>query len=206
MLDQKSGPLAKFGKKYLAKSFIMKEGEAPDHLYMLIDGEVNIIKDNKIVAQIKADPKAKPLFFGTMAYFLNTKRTATVEANTDCRTIAIPCKSLEKIIRSSPDMALNLLAQMSQDIDRVNRQLTDDKDKSGKLISTMKKQSSELVHLIELVAKNIKKWEVATLAQYAKENAYFDGKSRKYDEKNMDDYLRQLLVDERKRKFRESKS
>lgn len=202
MLDQKSGPLLKFLKKFRAGEILMREGDAPEHLFMVFDGTVDILKGDKVLARISADPNSKPLFFGTMAYFLNTKRTATVEANTECKTFAIPCASLEKVIRSSPDMALNLLAQMSTDLDRVNRQVTENQEKADKLISRLKKQSSDLVYLLELVSHDLRRWELSTLAQYAKENAYHSSAPPDMEELKLDDYLRKLVVEEKKIAFR----
>lgn len=191
MLDRKS--LEKYQKSFKEGESLMREGEDPSHIVILLQGEITIWKGPKVVARIKVAAGEKPLFFGTMAYFMDTKRTASIVALSDCRTVEIPCSSLDTVIRSSPELAINMLRQMSQDIDRTNQQITELAKKDDIQIGRLRKDISELTKLVSLVATDTKQWQIIKLADFAKTNYFSNDSLCKFDTVIMDEYLRKLV-------------
>ena len=94
---------------------IIKEGEIGDTLYLLIDGKVDVIKttiykDEFICATLDS---TKHCIFGEMALLDEDKRSATVKAKTDCKTVSINKDNFEKFIDSYPKAGIELLKLMS---------------------------------------------------------------------------------------------
>ncbi|MBQ9520704.1 MAG: cyclic nucleotide-binding domain-containing protein [Acholeplasmatales bacterium] len=94
---------------------IITEGEKGNVMYILIDGVVDVIKttiykDEFICATLDS---TKHCIFGEMALLDEDKRSATVKAKTDCKTVSINKDNFEKFIDSYPKAGIELLKLMS---------------------------------------------------------------------------------------------
>lgn len=99
---------------------IINEGDVDSKMYILINGEVDIIKttifgDKFVCATLKDNMHA---IFGEMALIDNDKRSATVIAKTDCDTLSIDNESFNKYCDLYPSSAVKLLKLMNLNLIR----------------------------------------------------------------------------------------
>jgi len=89
-------------KKYLVSfdtgRIMFLEGEDSQDLYVLVSGELDILKGNKKIREITE----KGALFGEMSFLLGTKRTATVKARSDVRAIRIPKEEVANFLQEFP--------------------------------------------------------------------------------------------------------
>ena len=76
-------------------------------MYLLLEGEVNLIAANRLIAVVKAGE-----IFGEMAAISDSPRTATAVAKGPCRLIAMDDKGFHAALKAMPDFALTLLGMM----------------------------------------------------------------------------------------------
>jgi CRP-like cAMP-binding protein len=78
---------------YLQKQIIAREGDDANCIIFIKEGEVNCVKNNKIIRTLH-----KHDYFGERSIFVEGKRSLDVIANTNCICYAISFTSLEKIL------------------------------------------------------------------------------------------------------------
>jgi CRP-like cAMP-binding protein len=78
---------------YLEKQIIAREGDDANCIIFIKEGEVNCVKNNKIIRTLH-----KHDYFGERSIFVEGKRSLDVIANTNCICYAISFTSLEKIL------------------------------------------------------------------------------------------------------------
>lgn len=137
-----------FKKKVEKGSYIIKEGDDGDLLYVIDEGEVEIYKTKKIEEtedavdeenkkEILTLLKSKDVF-GELALLYNSKRAATAEALTDCSLWALDRESFNYIIKDT--VAKN--RQMYEDILRQVNVLKDmDPYERSKLADCLKSKN-----------------------------------------------------------------
>jgi CRP/FNR family cyclic AMP-dependent transcriptional regulator len=76
-------------------------------MYLLLEGEVNLIAQNRLIAVVKAGE-----IFGEMATISDAPRAATAVAKTPCRLISMDDKGFHAALKAKPDFALTLLGMM----------------------------------------------------------------------------------------------
>ncbi len=86
---------------YAAGSMIVREGEFGDCMYVLVDGEVRVTREEHFVARFKPVE-----FFGEMALFDSEKRFATVTAATRVRLLRLERHDLFQLIDEQPGLAI----------------------------------------------------------------------------------------------------
>jgi CRP-like cAMP-binding protein len=98
-------------------------------MYLLLEGEVNLIAANKLIAVVKGGE-----IFGEMAAISDSPRTATAVAKGPCRLISMDDKGFHAALKAKPDFALTLLGMM---INRLRAMLA----RAGNALSEAKKES-----------------------------------------------------------------
>ncbi len=91
-------------KKYLthfnAGQIMFLEADASQDLYILVSGELDVLKGQKKISEIREHGA----LFGEMSFFLESRRTATVRARTDVEAIVIPPDRINAVLRDSPEV------------------------------------------------------------------------------------------------------
>ncbi len=82
---------------------IIKQGQDDKTFYILINGAVDIIKDNEKVAELKSGD-----YFGEVALLANTTRTATVKATEPSMLLAIDSDSFWEILLENIELGMFL--------------------------------------------------------------------------------------------------
>ena len=96
-------------KKIKAGEIIFSEGESGEFMYGLIEGEIEVIVNEKVIELI-----APGDVFGIGALVnLNQKRASTTKAKTDCTLILINREKFLFLIQETPVFALEVMRSYS---------------------------------------------------------------------------------------------
>ncbi|MBQ7535765.1 MAG: cyclic nucleotide-binding domain-containing protein [Stomatobaculum sp.] len=94
---------------------ILTEGEFGDKMYMLWEGNVDVLKttlygEPYVAASLK---DSYHCFFGEMALIDRGERSASIRAKTDCRTLSIGHEDFQRFCREYPNVGIELLMSIS---------------------------------------------------------------------------------------------
>ena len=110
------------GKKYQENEIIIKQGEIGNSMYVIQEGQVEVIKESNgqeiQLAVLKAGE-----FFGEMAVFEKEVRSATVRALGSARILTIDQKNFLRRIHQDPSLAYRMIQTMSHRIREMNQEL-----------------------------------------------------------------------------------
>ena len=92
-------------------STIINEGEQGDELYIILEGEIDIIKrtmqnEKYVVTTLNANKGG--VYVGELALIDNDKRSATVEAKTNCECLVLNRDNFIKFGDEYPEIGLNI--------------------------------------------------------------------------------------------------
>ena len=97
---------------YPAGVDICREGEIGDSMFILAEGEVDVIVHANNQQEIHIDVVGVNNYFGEMALLGETTRTATIRARTPCQTLQISHTEFLPIAHSNPNLLRTLLRQI----------------------------------------------------------------------------------------------
>ncbi len=119
MLDEiiHNRDLDKHLKSYKRGQIILLEGDNSQDLYILVSGELEILRGNKKISEIGE----KGALFGDMSFLLRSKRTATVKAKTDVKALRIPKKEITSFLRKYPDVAREIAKLLAKRLDETSQ-------------------------------------------------------------------------------------
>ena len=92
---------------------IIQEGSGSEELYIILDGEADVLMNGKRVSRLGAND-----IIGEMGFFTLEKRIATVVASESCRLVSIHRKEFEALVQIEPRLGMKIL-------EGVVRQLSD---------------------------------------------------------------------------------
>ncbi|MHC5009338.1 MAG: Crp/Fnr family transcriptional regulator [Planctomycetota bacterium] len=102
---------ARFGvvHELTAREPIFEEGKASDALYLVLDGEVAIVKGNQVITTIGANHS-----FGELGLLLGRKRSAGAAAVTDARVLELSIGDLDRMQEEDPAWAARLYRVLAE--------------------------------------------------------------------------------------------
>ncbi len=100
------------GKEYKDGDVIFKENSIGREMYIILSGEIAIIKEKSGVETVLATLKEGD-FFGEMALFDSHPRSATTKALGNVEVLRIDRKNFFKKISRDPSLAFRMLEKMS---------------------------------------------------------------------------------------------
>jgi CRP-like cAMP-binding protein len=106
-------------RKIAAGTHLVTEGGTSGHLYVLMDGKLEVLKGEMAVANI-AEPGA---VLGEMSVLLGVPHTATVRACTD--TVVYEFEDAASLLKQHPELALLLARMLAQRLNAANTYLAD---------------------------------------------------------------------------------
>ncbi len=103
--------------QYAAGDTIFRAGDEGHCMYVVQDGELEVIAHDKVIDVVTAGG-----IFGEMALVDRSPRSATVVARTDCRLVAIDEAKFMQHVHRTPFFALQVMRIMT---DRLRKRLQD---------------------------------------------------------------------------------
>ena len=113
---------SELGKTFNDGEVIIREGDAGDFMYEILDGLVEVLQERE-GEEVRLAVLGKGEFFGEMAIFEREKRSATVRAHGQVRVLTVDKKILLRRISEDPSLALRILERMSHRIREMDHEL-----------------------------------------------------------------------------------
>ena len=104
---------------------VFREGETGDTLFLIVEGEVGVIKDCNADKEIELDSIGPGDYFGEMALFGDDRRSATSRVKKDARFLTLHKQELQEIVREYPQIALHVCRVLSVRIRRLHGKISD---------------------------------------------------------------------------------
>ena len=109
------------GKQYQDGDIIIKQGEVGDCMYVVQEGQVEILVEESD-REVLVATRGEGALLGEMAIFDREVRSATVRALGEVRALTVDKKNFMRRIHSDPTLALRIVETMSRRI----RELSDE--------------------------------------------------------------------------------
>jgi len=110
------------GKKYQENEIIVRQGEVGNSMYVIQEGQVEVIQESN-GKEIQLAVLKEGEFFGEMAVFEKEVRSATVRALGSARILTIDQKNFLRRIHQDPSLAYRMIQTMSHRIREMNQEL-----------------------------------------------------------------------------------
>jgi CRP-like cAMP-binding protein len=104
------------GKVYQDGEVIICEGEDGHCMFVIQEGEVEVIMDGDNDQEIRLGVRGEGEFFGEMAIFDRDVRSATVRALGVARVLTVDKKNFMRRVHEDPSLAFRLVETMSRRI------------------------------------------------------------------------------------------
>jgi hypothetical protein len=111
---------------YPPGKIVIREGDAGDTMYLVVDGEVSVLKaqggqDNG--NEIELDRIRTGDYFGEMALFEDTLRSATIRTEKETRLLVLDKADLKEIVREYPEIALHICTVLGGRLRKLHEKL-----------------------------------------------------------------------------------
>ncbi|HXT20629.1 MAG TPA: cyclic nucleotide-binding domain-containing protein [Thermoanaerobaculia bacterium] len=118
----KKGPTPQFTEEHPAGAYLFREGDLGTEMFILQDGQVEILKTvNGVDEQLAILDKGD--FFGEMSLLEDLPRTATARAVTDCKVIRINGATFDQMLRTKPEIAVRIMRKLSRRLRQTDQML-----------------------------------------------------------------------------------
>ena len=104
---------------------VFEEGAFGDTLFLVVEGEVGVIKGCDADKQIELDIIGTGDYFGEMALFGDDRRSATIRVKKDARFLTLSKQELREIVREFPQIALHVCRVLSIRIRHLHTKISD---------------------------------------------------------------------------------
>jgi HEAT repeat protein len=101
---------------YPKDAVVVREGESGDTMFLIISGEVSIIRNQDTEHETLIATTREDDYFGEMALFEDKPRSATVRTNTEAKLLVLGKLEFEEIMREFPQISINICRVFSQRI------------------------------------------------------------------------------------------
>jgi len=118
----KKGAAGQFVEEHPAGAFLFREGDLGTEMFILQEGQVEILKsvggvDEQLAVLDKGD------FFGEMSLLEDLPRTASARAVTDCKVIRINGATFDQMLRTKPEIAVRIMRKLSRRLRQTDQML-----------------------------------------------------------------------------------
>lgn len=112
----------KLGHLYQDGEIIIEQGTIGNCLYVIQEGTVEVLSQNG-GGEVKIAELGEKEFFGEMALFEKSVRSATVRAKGEAKVLTLDKKNFYKTIQNDPSLAFRLLEKMSNRLREINKKV-----------------------------------------------------------------------------------
>jgi CRP/FNR family transcriptional regulator, cyclic AMP receptor protein len=106
-------------RSFAAGNSIFNEGQPGDAMYLVLDGEVDLLINGLLVEQL-----GRGGVLGEMALLESAPRTASAVARTDCKLIVVDEKRFALMVQHTPDFALQIMRVMAGRLRTMDKRLS----------------------------------------------------------------------------------
>ena len=110
---------------FAAGEQVFREGERGDTLYLVLEGDVAVIKDCGAAKELELDHIGAGDYFGEMALFGDDRRSATIRVKEASRFLTLNKVELQEIVREYPQIALHVCRVLSMRIRHLHGKISD---------------------------------------------------------------------------------
>jgi CRP/FNR family transcriptional regulator, cyclic AMP receptor protein len=132
-------------RKYVANEPIVLQNEPSTGMYLLLSGEVKVLRRTPQGTQIEVATMSAGQTMGEISLLLGQPHAATVVAKTDIEASLLTPSRLEELRRDEPDLALHLFEilayTLAGHVMQMNRQLDEARKQVQKLEEQVNKQT-----------------------------------------------------------------
>ncbi len=93
---------------YTPGQSIFREGQPGDHMYVVLEGEVDLLINGQLVETL-----GEGGVLGEMALLDASPRTASAVARTACKVVPVTQKRFNLLVQHTPDFALQIMRVMA---------------------------------------------------------------------------------------------
>ena len=108
---------------YPVGEIIIKEGDAGDTLFLMIQGEVSVIKDWGEINEVEIDRMTDGEYFGEMALFEDTVRSVSIRTEKSSAFMVLHKQEFKEIVREYPQIALEICKVLSGRIRKLHQKI-----------------------------------------------------------------------------------
>ena len=108
--------------EYHDQDILFHVNDPSDSAYVIMSGEVEIIVETED-GMVPVVTRGKNELIGEMAVLTNSPRSATLRAKGPVRTLRISDDAFLKLLSESPDVALDVMRQLSQKLAESHQQV-----------------------------------------------------------------------------------
>ncbi|HEY5291047.1 MAG TPA: cyclic nucleotide-binding domain-containing protein [Burkholderiales bacterium] len=101
-----------------AGKYIFRMGDAAKAMYMIIEGEVDLMLDDTVVETAREGS-----FIGEMALIEDEPRSASARARSDCRVFPIDEARFQSLVKETPFFALQVMKTLAQRLRKMDARL-----------------------------------------------------------------------------------
>lgn len=114
---------ASFSVSFDAGEVIFEEGDLGTEMYVIQEGEVEIVKELQGEGERQLALLSHGDFFGEMSILEELPRTATARAVSDCKLLAINGTTFDRMLRKNPEIAVRMMRKLSRRLRETDRLL-----------------------------------------------------------------------------------
>ncbi len=111
---------------------IFREGQAGEEMYIIEDGEIEIVKLHGPVER-ELSTLGPGDFFGEMSLLEGRPRLATARAKSDAKILPIDASTFDQLLRDNPEITIRMLRRLSQRL----RRYEEDEARAGSLAQSV---------------------------------------------------------------------
>jgi len=103
------------------KEIVIREDEYGETMYLIITGDVSVIKDLGGAHEIELDRIGPGDYFGEMALFEDVVRSASIRTERETRLLVLNKLEFKEIVREYPKISMNICRILSGRIRRLHK-------------------------------------------------------------------------------------
>ncbi len=104
---------------------VFHEGEKGDTLFLIVEGDVSVLKDLKGDNPFELDRIGAGDYFGEMALFGDDRRSATIQVRESARFLTLEKQEFQEIVREFPQIALHVCRVLTMRIRHLHGKLSE---------------------------------------------------------------------------------
>jgi PAS domain S-box-containing protein len=109
--------LEKYMITFKSGQIIFLEGDDSQDLYILVSGQLDILKGNRKLADISEPGN----LFGEMSFLLGARRTATAKAREDGKALRIPKEEISEFLEKFPEVTEDVTMLLARRLDETSQ-------------------------------------------------------------------------------------